>query len=83
MVRGSEGGKDSLAGYTACRKDMGELVDRIDTHVLVVAGSSDIIEPVERMRTEVRDRVNGTPSGKATLSNIERLGSSGAVGEAR
>jgi pimeloyl-ACP methyl ester carboxylesterase len=40
----------------------------------VVAGGCDIIEPAERMRTEIQEKINSRPNGKASLVIIEGSG---------
>jgi pimeloyl-ACP methyl ester carboxylesterase len=70
MVRGNKWAKAAWPAY-GMPEDITGLFDRIDTPVLVVAGANDVIEPAERMKTDVRDRLNSRPGGKAILDIIE------------
>lgn len=73
MVRGNKWAKAAWPTY-GMPEDITEFFDRVDTPVLIVAGANDIIEPTERMRTEIRDRLNSRPGGKANLVIIENSG---------
>lgn len=73
MVRGNKWAKAAWPTY-GMAEDIRELFSRVDIPVLVVAGGSDIIEPAERMRTEIQEKINSRPNGKASLVIIEGSG---------
>ena len=66
MVRGNQFAKSSWPDYGA-KEDIRELFARITVPVLVVVGEGDIIEPPEKMRTEIRDELNARKNGQAKL----------------
>jgi pimeloyl-ACP methyl ester carboxylesterase len=73
MVRGN---KSARSGWLihGMPEDIGQLFDRIDVPVWVVAGGSDIIEPVERMKTEIQEKLNHRVNGIARLVVVEGSG---------
>ncbi|KAM0263198.1 hypothetical protein ACHAQJ_001353 [Trichoderma viride] len=73
MVRGNKWAKHSWPAY-GMKDDIRSLFDRIDVPVVVIAGQKDILEPVERMRTDIIDKINAMPNGKASLVVLEGSG---------
>jgi pimeloyl-ACP methyl ester carboxylesterase len=73
MVRGNKWAKAAWPAY-GMQEDIEELFDRVDVPVLVVAGGSDIIEPPERMKTVIRDKLDDRLNGKASLVVVEGSG---------
>jgi pimeloyl-ACP methyl ester carboxylesterase len=73
MVRGSKAARNGWLVH-GMPEDIGALFDRVDVPVWVVAGGSDIIEPVERMRTEIQEKLNARSNGSARLVVVEGSG---------
>ncbi len=66
MVRGNQFAKSAWPDFGA-KEDIRDLFARITVPVLVVAAEGDIIEPPEKMRTDVRDELNARNDGQAKL----------------
>lgn len=73
MVRGNKWAKYSWPAY-GMEDDIKILFEHIDVPVVVLAGEKDILEPVERMRADIRDKINTMPNGKANLVVVEGSG---------
>jgi pimeloyl-ACP methyl ester carboxylesterase len=73
MVRGNKWAKYSWPAY-GMEDDIRNLFDQIEVPVVVLAGQNDILEPIERMRTDIRDKINAMPNGKASLVVVEGSG---------
>jgi pimeloyl-ACP methyl ester carboxylesterase len=73
MVRGNKSARNGWLVH-GMPEDIGQLFDRIDVPVWVVAGGSDIIEPVERMKTEIQEKLNTKVNGIAKLVIVEGSG---------
>ncbi len=74
MLRGSRWAKEAWPAY-AREEDVSEAVGRIAVPVLIVAAENDVVEPLERVRTEVCGRVSGARmeiiSGSGHLSPVD------------
>lgn len=73
MVRGNKWAKYAWPAY-GMEDDITNLFERINIPVIVLAGGKDILEPVERMRTVIRDKINAMQNGKASLVVVEGSG---------
>ncbi|PTB37946.1 uncharacterized protein TrAFT101_011946 [Trichoderma asperellum] len=73
MVRGNKWAKYAWPAY-GMEDDITYLFDRIDIPVVVLAGKNDILEPVERMKTNIRDKINAMQNGKASLVVVNGSG---------
>ncbi|UKZ82804.1 hypothetical protein TrVFT333_010602 [Trichoderma virens FT-333] len=73
MVRGSRWAKYSWPAY-GMEDDITHLFEHIDVPVVVLAGEKDMLEPVGRMRTDIRDKINNMPHGRANLVVVEGSG---------
>lgn len=58
MLRGSKLAREAWPAY-AMAEDVSSEVDRIRVPVLVLAAEKDLVEPVERIKTEVCGRISG------------------------
>ncbi|KAH8894652.1 alpha/beta-hydrolase [Thozetella sp. PMI_491] len=72
-LRGSKWAKAAWPSY-GMAEDITELFDRIDVDVLVVAGEKDMVEPAERMKTEIVDKLSGRTNRKTTMVIIKGSG---------
>lgn len=74
MCRGNRWAREAWPAY-AMAEDVSEAAGRITTHVLVLAAEKDVVEPLERVRTEVCRRIQGARmevvSGSGHLSPID------------
>ncbi|KAH8129264.1 hypothetical protein ACSS6W_008706 [Trichoderma asperelloides] len=73
MVRGNKWAKYAWPAY-GMEDDITNLFERIDIPVVVLAGKNDILEPVERMKTDIRDKINAMQNGKASLVVVNGSG---------
>ncbi|KAH0524164.1 hypothetical protein TsFJ059_009067 [Trichoderma semiorbis] len=73
MVRGNKWAKYAWPAY-GMEDDITNLFEHVDVPVVVLAGDNDILEPVERMKTDIRDKINDMPGGRASLVVIEGSG---------
>ncbi|KAL7901155.1 Alpha/Beta hydrolase protein [Trichoderma sp. SZMC 28014] len=73
MVRGNKWAKYAWPAY-GMEEDMTDLFERINVPVVVLAGEKDILEPVERMRTDIRDKIHAMQDGKASLVVVDGAG---------
>ncbi|KAB5580853.1 Alpha/Beta hydrolase protein [Coniochaeta sp. 2T2.1] len=58
MLRGNRWAREAWPAY-AMSEDISEVVGEIDVPTLVLAAEHDVVEPLERVRMEVRDRIPG------------------------
>ncbi|KKO99001.1 hypothetical protein THAR02_08894 [Trichoderma harzianum] len=73
MVRGNKWAKYAWPAY-GMEDDITNLFEHVNVPVVVLAGDKDILEPVERMRTDIRDKINDMPGGRAGLVVVEGSG---------
>lgn len=73
MVRGNKWAKNAWPAY-GMEDDITDLFERINIPVVVLAGEKDVLEPVERMRTDVRDKIHAMQNGKASLVVVDGSG---------
>jgi pimeloyl-ACP methyl ester carboxylesterase len=74
MLRGNRWAREAWPAY-AMAEDVSEAVGRIAVPVLVLAAEKDVVEPLERVRVEVCDRIPGARmevvSGSGHLSPLD------------
>ncbi|KAH8660556.1 Alpha/Beta hydrolase protein [Xylariales sp. PMI_506] len=72
-LRGNRWAKAAWPSY-GMAEDITELFSRIDLDVLVVAGEKDMVEPPDKMKTEIADKLNTRPIGTTSMVVIEGSG---------
>ncbi|KAF2661033.1 alpha/beta-hydrolase [Lophiostoma macrostomum CBS 122681] len=58
MIKGNKWARESWPGY-AMREDVSENLGKIAVPVLVLAAEKDVIEPIDRVKKEVSERIAG------------------------